>query len=159
MSVPAPVTAGVTLEIHIAASTATVWRSLTESIGEWWPGEFFIGGEEGKRSYHLEAKPGGRMYEEWESGGGLLWAQVSTVIPETMLQITGHCFPQWGGPSISYGTWQLAAEGEGCKLSFDEQTLGRVPENNVAEKQKGWDFLMETMKAHIEGNAKPAWEG
>lgn len=35
-----------------------------------WPEEFYAGGEPEKRRYHLETKPGGRMYESWEGGGG-----------------------------------------------------------------------------------------
>lgn len=148
----------VTLETTISASPETVWRALTEGIDAWWPSEFFTGGEEGKRSYHLEAEPGGRMYEEWENGG-LLWAQVVTVRPNELLQVTGHAFPEWGGPSVMFATWKLEPDGEGCTLRFDEHVLGKTPDGYAADKLKGWTFLFDSaLKAHVEGTPAPKWE-
>lgn len=148
------------LETRIAASPETVWQALTENAGEWWPPEFYIGGEEGKRSYHLEAFPGGRVYEEWDDGGGLLWGQVCNAVPAQLLQVIGYTFPEWGGPSIMFGTWKLTATDDGCILHFTEHTLGRTPEHYVAEKMKGWTFLMDgVLKAYIEGTEPPRWEG
>ncbi len=149
----------VLVETKIKASPATVWKALTDDIGLWWPAEFYIGGTEGARSYSLEARPGGRVYEEWDEGGGLLWGQVCTAVPEKMLQATGFTFPQWGGPSIGFLTWTLEADGEGCSLRFTEQTLGMSSEGNRAEKTKGWTFLFGgVLKAHVEGTPPPKWE-
>ncbi len=151
--------AEIQLEVQIAATPETVWEALTHKAGEWWPAEFYIGGEEGKRSYRLEAWPGGRVYEEWDDGGGLLWGQVCTAVPNQTLQVTGHSFPDWGGPSIMFATWKLSASGDGCTLHFSERALGETPEHYAAEKDKGWRFLMDVMKAYIEGTTPPEWEG
>lgn len=146
------------LETRIAAAPETVWEALTDKAGEWWPAEFYIGGEPGKRSYHLEAWPGGRVYEEWEGGGGLLWGQVCHAVPNQLLQVTGYTFPEWGGPSIMFGTWNLTATDHGCTVHFTEHTLGKTSEHYAAEKEKGWKFLMAVMKAHIEGTEPPGWQ-
>ncbi len=150
----------VSMETHIKASPATVWQALTDDAGKWWPAEFFIGGEEGKRSYHIEAVPGGRVYEEWEGGGGLLWGQVCHSVPEQLLQTVGYMFPEWGGPSISFMTWRLTASDNGCTLHFSEGAIGKMPDQWTAEKEKGWKFLLDgVMKAYIEGTEPPKWEG
>ncbi len=150
----------VLVETHIEAAPAVVWQALTEGIGAWWPAEFYIGGEEGGRSYHLEAHPGGRMYEEWDDGGGLLWGRVVTVIPESKLQVTSVSFPEWGGPSMSFGTWTLEEADGGCALRFTEHVLGTTPQGYLAEKHKGWSFLFAgVLKAHLEGTPLPKWEG
>ncbi len=148
------------LEIPIAAPPATLWHALTDRIGEWWPQAFYIGGEEGKRSYHLEPWPGGRVFEEWEGGGGLLWGQVWHAVTHQLLQVTGNTFPEWGGPSIMFATWQIDPADHGATLRFTEHTLGKISDTYVAEKQKGWKFLYEgVLKAHLEGTEPPAWEG
>ncbi len=150
----------ITMEVPIAASPETVWKALTDDAGEWWPAEFYIGGEAGKRSYHIEAWPGGRVYEQWEGGGGLLWGQVWHAVPGKLLQVSGNAFPEWGGPAITFITWMLAATDSGCTLHFTEHTLGKTTPNNVAEKVKGWTFLLDgVLKAYIEGTTPPAWEG
>lgn len=150
--------AEVIVEVEIEASPDKVWRELTEGIGAWWPTEFYAGGEAGKRNYHLEARPGGRMYESWNGGGGLMWGQVVTVDPGKKLQIIGSSFPEWGGPGISYGTWVLAESEQGCSLRYSESTVGRIGEGHGAEKEKGWNYLLGgALKAHVEGKPCPEW--
>ncbi len=151
--------ADVQLEVRIAASPERVWQALTDGAGEWWPAEFYIGGEEGKRSYHLEARPGGRVYEEWDSGGGLLWGLVTTAVPGQLLQVNGFSFPEWGGPSIMFAAWRLTSIDDGCSLNFTEHAVGTTPEHYAAKKEKGWTFLMDVMTAHIEGTEPPEWQG
>ena len=158
------------LEITINRPPEDVWTALTEGIGLWWPAEFYAGGEEGNREIRLEAKPGGGMVETWSAGGGLLWATVVNVEPGKRLQVTGTTFPQWGGPSIWLGTWELEAAtatgGSGARTEHAEHTVLRFIENVLAandetrgDRLKGWNYLFGgALKAHVEGREKPAWD-
>ena len=150
--------AQVSMELDIDATPERVWHALTESIGDWWPAEFFAGGQNGKRRFFLETQPGGRMYEQWDTGGGVLWGTVICSDPNVLLQVLGYSFPNWGGPSQSYNTWELKDNGSGTKLVFSESMLGRVSDGNLAEKDKGWKFLWQTLKAHLEGSVLPQWQ-
>lgn len=145
------------MAVDIAAPPAAVWRALTADINSWWPQSFFTGGTESTRRLVFEAEPGGRMYEEWDDGGGLLWAQVVAVQPDRLLQVLGHSFPNWGGPSTWYGTWEFAGDDAGTKLTFSESVVGRVPEGYADDKNKGWHFLWASLKAHLEGTEPPIW--
>lgn len=148
------------MEVRIAGSPEAVWKALTEEIGAWWPEAFYAGGEAGRRSCTLDATPGGRMLESWEGGGGLLWGTVCTVDPGRRLQVLGTTFPDWGGPSHWFGTWELEADGAATLLRFSESTLGVGAEKQAAEKDKGWRFLFEgALKAHVEGTPAPEWKG
>lgn len=153
---PAEITR-IDMETAIAASPAKVWTALTEGIGQWWPNEFYSGGEDGARRFLLEARVGGRMYEEWDNGGGVLWATVVALNPNQLLQIFGTSFPSWGGPSVLYGTWELKPSDGGTLLSFSESTVGRIADSGVAEKDKGWKFLWAALQAHVEGTSAPVW--
>ena len=146
-----------TMEIDIDAKRAVVWQSLTENIGDWWPAEFYAGGEADGRRFLLEPKPGGRMYESWDNGGGLLWATVYCVEPGQRLQVSGLSFPNWGGPSQWLGHWELSDQGAGTRLRFTEHTIGRVSDALTADKRKGWQFLWEVLEAHCTGKPAPAW--
>ncbi len=161
---PAPESARITdyaLEVRIAAPSAAVWRALTTDIARWWPSQFYCGaGGKGKPRFELEARPGGRMYEDWGDGDGLLWGTVVNVQAGKRLDIVSTSGPQWGGPSTSFGSFELAADGAGTKLRFTESSFGRVGEATVAEKDKGWRFLLEgALRAHVEGKPAPAWPG
>ena len=145
------------MAVNIAAPPADVWRALTADINHWWPQSFFTGGEESSRQLVFEATPGGRMYEQWDADSGLLWAQVVAVQPNRLLQVLGHSFPNWGGPSTWYGTWEFAGDDRGTKLSFSESVVGRVPDGYVDDKTKGWNFLWDCLRAHLEGSEPPVW--
>lgn len=145
-------------EIEIQAAPAKVWQALTENIGQWWPADFYAGGEAGERSYHLEARPGGRMYESWNAGGGVLWGTVVVVDPEKSLQVVGYETPDWGGPRQWFGSWLLTEKAGGTLVTFSESAIGKVTDTSVESKTKGWNFLWAVMKAHIEGAPAPGWE-
>lgn len=147
-----------TMELQIEASPANVWQALTESIGAWWPNEFYAGGSQDERQFSLDATPGGLMLETWDTGGGVLWGSVIGADPGKTLQVLGHTFPNWGGPNQWYGTWTLAEVPGGTKLAFSESVVGRVSEDGIEEKDKGWRFLWQTLKAHVEGQSPPVWD-
>ncbi|MDH3626523.1 MAG: SRPBCC domain-containing protein [Acidobacteriota bacterium] len=147
------------MEVRIAAPVDKVWQALTDDIGAWWPNEFYTGGDSETRTYTLEARPGGRMFEQWKNGGGTLWGTVVSLDPGKMLQVLGSSFPNWGGPTFGFGTWTLESAGDDTVLRFSESTMGRVSDQTKESKAKGWDFLFEkAMKSHLEGRPIPAWE-
>lgn len=152
------------VESVIDTDPESVWKALTEDIGEWWPTPFYTGGEPETRTFRLEAEPGGRMAEEWGDGTGILWGTVLTVDPHRHLEVVGHASPRWGGPSTWIGTWSLEPEagpdGERVRLRFRESSFGRVSDEYVADKEKGWGYLFAgVLKAYLEGTEPPVWEG
>lgn len=150
--------ATIQMEVEIDASPAQVWQALVNNIGEWWPAEFYTGGDADKRTFSIEATPGGRMFEEWGDGGGTLWGTVIALDPGKKLQILGYLFPDWGGPTQNYGTWTLQGGTDKTKMTFSETGLGNVTDDGLKQKDHGWRFLWATLKAHAEGKPLPKWE-
>ena len=134
--------ANFSMSIDIARPPNAVWEALTNRIGAWWPGEFYGGGKEGGRNFVLEAQPGGRMYETWDDGGGVLWGQVVGVKPNEQLQVLGSVFPNWGGPTQWFGTWDLTKRDAGTRLEFSEADVGTVSDASIREKDKGLDVSL-----------------
>ncbi len=149
--------ATVSLEIQINAPADVVWRTLTDRIGDWWPEEFYAGGASGERQFQLDPKPGGLMLESWNGGGGTLWGTVVSAAPARSLQVLGYVFPNWGGPTEWYGSWDLNEADGSTTLRFSESAVGAVSDASMSEKDKGWKFLWNTLKAHVEGGEKPVW--
>lgn len=149
--------AEIVMEVEIDGTPERVWQALTKNIDTWWPAEFYSGGKAGKRSFYLETRPGGGMGEVWDEGGGVLWASVIGVHPNISLQVTGTAFPAWGGPSQWLGSWELSGNGKRTKLKFIENSIGRVSDDYMADKDKGWRFLWQALKAHVEGKKPPKW--
>jgi uncharacterized protein YndB with AHSA1/START domain len=147
------------LEVAIEATPAKVWKALTEDLAAWWPAEFYTGGEDGHRTIALDAVPGGLMKETREDGAGLVWGTVMAIEPGRQLQVLGATFPNWGGPTVSFITWRVEEDGSGSRLTFEESNVGNVGAGQLAEKNKGWRFLLAAVKAHLTGEPAPAWEG
>jgi len=145
------------LEIEIDAPPAEVWKALTSNIGDWWPAEFYAGGKPESRSFQLEASVGGHMKEVWKDGGGVLWGTVVTVDPNARLQILGSLFPNWGGPALLFGTWSVATAGNKSTLTYSEHSVGHASQAGIEDKTKGWNFLLEALKSHVQGDPAPVW--
>jgi len=145
------------IEVKIDAAIDRVWTALIDEIGDWWPADFYAGGQDGSRTFMIEAKPGGRMMEVWDGGGGVLWGTVMTFEPAVRLQILGAQFPNWGGPTQSFGTWELESVGSATLLRYSEHSVGRVSDSGGEEKMVGWQFLNNSLKAHVEGTPAPTW--
>ena len=147
------------VETRIAADPATVWRALTDEMGQWWPDAFYTGGSAHGRTLRLDSRPGGAMIEDWGDGQGLMWGQVVTVDRPRKLEVIGYAFPQWGGPSTWLGTWDLQADGNATVVRFSESAVGRITEEYGADKEKGWRFLFDgALKAYVEGTEPPVWQ-
>jgi uncharacterized protein YndB with AHSA1/START domain len=144
------------LDVRIEAPRERVWRALTDDLSGWWPADTFnVGGA--SVPMRFEAKVGGRMYEDWGDGQGLLWAQVVLLRRPEQLSLIGDSFPEWGGPARSYLSWTLEADGAATVVHFVDSQLGE--RRDQADKEKGWAFLIAgCLKSHLEGRPQPAWE-
>lgn len=144
------------LEVRIEAPPARVWAVLAELFHTWWPESFNATGP--GASVRLELFPGGRVVEE-RDGGGLLWGTVVNVRRNEQLQILGDSFPQWGGPFRAYMTYTLtpSAGGDATTVRYEEERLGRVSDKTADSLDHGWAFLLQCLKAKVEGRPAPIW--
>lgn len=146
------------VEATIDADRAAVWQALTVRIHEWWPAEFYSGGDEATRRMTFDARPGGHLAEHWDGDDGGVWATVQFVERNARLEVLGTMFPRFGGPSLWFGAWELEAAGDATRLRFTEHALGRVAEKYQGDKLKGWRFLFaDALKAFVEGGPPPEW--
>lgn len=146
--------ARIELEIEIDAPGARVWQAMTGDVSSWWPREFYAGAEAAK-GYHIEPKLGGRMYEDWGDGNGLVWANVVGLDAPHWIHLVGHMAPPYAGPAINMLRLELKASGTKTKLMLSDTITGKVDEKMRLEMHDGWILLFEKgMKAYIEsGNS------
>lgn len=139
----------VALEIPIDAPRETVWRALVDETGSWWREDFFV--TKGQRRFQMEAHVGGRLYEETDSGSGLLWYTVTAIEPQESLSLVGHLAPPWGGPATSLLGFQLEDRDGGTLVKFQDHIFGVVTEATEKNMTEGWNLLLvEAWKKHCE---------
>ena len=142
------VSKNIALKITIDADRDRVWQALVEEIGVWWRKEFHV--YENSRLI-LEARPGGRLYEDVGGGAGGLWFTVMNILPPTTLELCGHLAPQWGGPATSIVRLTLEEQAGKTVLHVTDALFGCLRENAEQQIGDGWQMLFgDGLKAHVE---------
>lgn len=138
------------LEVVIAAPPARVWQALAAEVSAWWPKEFHT--SERTQRFVIETVLGGRVYEDFGGGDGLVWYSVIGVEIGRELILAGHLLPPFGGPAVTALRLTLAAKEEGTLLRVQDDRFGALAgESPVA----GWRLVFDTgLRQHVESGEK-----
>ena len=99
----------VAFEVSIRAPRDRIWTALTEETNNWWPKDFFSA--ENPAGFVIEGQLGGRVYEAWNGGGGVLWGTVVVWSPGYRMTWACEMYPDWTGPGRSFVTFDLEERG------------------------------------------------
>ena len=148
VSITEAMVASYEVSVSIESSMARVWRGFTDQLIAWWLPDFHMLGPDSIVT--LDLKPGGRMYEESESGG-LLWYTVLAFELEKSLDVFGFHTAQWGGPATSLLSYRLADDGDSTLLTLSDALMGHVSQKQVDSLYSGWtDLLTNGLKPYAE---------
>jgi DNA-binding transcriptional ArsR family regulator/uncharacterized protein YndB with AHSA1/START domain len=138
------ITAPALKEIHIEqaivikARPALVFAALTNEISTWWRAPYFH--RQDAQGIVLEPHLGGRLYEEWGDGEGLLLAIVSTIKRPYELRLSGSM--GMPGPVSGVIAFQLEEKAEGTLLKLSHHAFGEIDEQAQANYSAGWSELL-----------------
>ena len=148
-------------ETRIEASPDKVWDTLVGDVSGWWHEAYYtnpLGSSQG--GYHIEPTLGGRMFEDWGDGQGLIWGTVIGVETNRFLQILGDSTAEWGGPSRNCITIRLEEDGDATVFKFHSSFFGRVNEATTRSLDEGWQFLFDQcLKRYVETGSIEGAEG
>jgi len=140
----------VRLEIPIKANAEKVWHSLVTEIDLWWSKDFLV---TNPKAFVLEARVGGRVFEDGGDGSGGVWFTVHTLIPNTRLRLVGHLFPEYGGPATTLLTIDLEEKGNETLLKLEDSLFGVLSEGAEADIEGGWKMLFDDgLRKHVESS-------
>jgi uncharacterized protein YndB with AHSA1/START domain len=139
----------VELEISIKAPVERVWKALVAETGVWWRRDFCT--DAAAKDFVIEPVLGGKMYEDWGKGEGLVWATVTGVKAPTMLELAGVSSPAWGGPNTHYHSFRLEQRGDATVVRFSDAMHGRTDDGLATSLREGWLLLLnEALRGHCE---------
>jgi len=139
----------------MAAPPARVWKALTGQVSSWWHPGFFS--RKGALAFVVEPKVGGRVYEDWGNGQGLVWYTVIGLVENELLQLMGDLDANNGGPARLHTTFRLRGEGKGTVVRLEECAFGRVDEKVKKSLEAGWKILIDgCLRVFAETGAAPA---
>jgi uncharacterized protein YndB with AHSA1/START domain len=137
------------LEFPIAAPPERVWNALVRETGRWWPRGFYSDAR--ATNMVFEPRLGGRLYEDWGEGRGRTWFTIETFDPPRVLEMAGHLYPAYGGPSVTLVRLEFVEEGKGTRLKLMDAVCGRVEEGTKKSLEEGWKALFGAgLKSFVE---------
>lgn len=140
--------ANVELAIDIAAAPRRVWKALFAEISDWWLKDFYAGPA---TAFVFEAKLGGRLYEDWGDGNGLVWYTVTGIERNRSVLLQGWLTSAFGGPATTLLEIKLHAKGKSTHLELSDTVFGNVGESKRAQTEAGWRMLLvDGLKRHVE---------
>jgi uncharacterized protein YndB with AHSA1/START domain len=141
----------VELEITIHAELERVWKGLVKETTFWWPKDFYAGPK--AKGFYIEAKLGGKMYEDWGDKSGVIWYDVFAVDPPHSLDLRG-CLAVPYGPALSLLQIKLSAVAGGTVLRLSDTVFGVSSRDDQESKRDGWKQVFENgLKKYVETHA------
>ena len=139
----------VELEVKIDAPPGQVWDAMVNRTTHWWRRDFYTNPD--TKGFHIEPRPGGRMYEDWGGDNGAIWAIVLTVDAPRRIQFMGHLTSQYGGPAHSIIQFAVEAAGKGSLVKISDSIFGNLSEDQAGKMDEGWRMLFEgALKPYVE---------
>lgn len=140
------------VEVSISAPPARVWDAFVQETDAWWRPDFRT--DPKTRSVLLEAKVGGRLYEDYGEGDGLLWGTVVLIKTGERLDLVGVSGPEWGGPHTGYHSFTFQEVDDATVVRLVDTYHGFVSEKTRSSLEEGWKLLIgEGLKPYVEGKA------
>ena len=140
----------VEMEIPINARKAKVWKALIDDTTLWWPKNFYTSPK--AKGFYIEPKLGGRMYEDWGGGNGLIWYTVFAIDAPDVIHLSGCMTPPYG-PSHNLLVLRLEEKDGVTLVKLSDSTIGKVTDK--CDKEAGWKELFEgSFKPYAESKRK-----
>ena len=131
-------TGSYSLEITIAAAHGRVWQALTAESSAWWPKDFHTSAR--TQRFVIEPVLGGRAYEDFGGGDGLIWYSVIGIEVGRELILAGHLLPPFGGPAVTALRLTLSAQENSTLLRIQDDRFGVLGGDSPVE---GWQFVFD----------------
>ena len=136
------------IDVNIAVKPDRVWKALASEASAWWPMDF-VTSEQTKR-FVIEATLGGRAFEDFGDGDGLVWYTVIGVDAGRELILAGHLLPPFGGPAMTALRLTISADGRGSILKVRDDRFGVLGGDPPSE---GWRLVFDNgLRQYLESS-------
>lgn len=134
-------------EVHIDAPPERVFEGLVTDISAWWGPAHVFSPE--ARDVVLEPRLGGRFYEDWGEGEGVLYATVTRIRRPAELGLNGPLGMR--GAVVGRVMITLERQGTTTVVRLSHRVVGEVTEKTRQAYDSGWQTLLgQGLKPYVE---------
>lgn len=133
-------------DIHINASPERVFDILTQQTASWWRDPYV---QRAGSPIHMEPYIGGRLFEDWGNGDGILLGTIVRVEPPEIVRLIGTV----GIKGIVQGNviFEIKPTDSGSVLKLSHRAFGEITDDVRSSYTGGWHTLLaENLKAIAE---------
>jgi len=128
---------------EVALDQAHAWEYYFNQIKAWWPKEYHTSPK--TKRFFIQTMIGGKVFEDFGEGQGLVWGDVIGVDYPESLQIRGNLTKAFGGPAVTYEKISFESIDAGrTKVIYTCDFAGEVAESAVKSLEKGWQDLIQS---------------
>lgn len=139
----------VQFDVQLNAGIDTVWNCLINDAPKWWSSDFYTNAK--TKAFYIEGRIGGKAYEDFGNGEGLIWSEVIGVDAPNSLQMKALLMPEFGGPATSIIAIRLESDQSGTMLTLSDTLFGAVNESTAAQIEAGWKMIYgKAFKAYVD---------
>jgi uncharacterized protein YndB with AHSA1/START domain len=136
---------------HQNGTPARVFEAITRNIQAWW-GKPYLQSPNIKVLI-LEPMIGGRFYEDWRDGQGVLWATVTLLKQDRLVELTRPI--AMSGVAHGIVRFELTEEGDATRVKLSHRAIGEVGKDDEAGYTTGWhDLVCVRLKAFVESGTR-----
>lgn len=117
------------------------WEFYFNQISSWWPKEYYTSPR--TKRFIIDTCVGGKAYEDYGEGGGLVWGDVIGVDYPRTLQMRGNLTKEFGGPVISFEKFLFEETEDGTRLTYSVDFVGTINERSIKSLKDGWKDLLQ----------------
>jgi len=123
-------------EIKIKASADKVFAHLTGDVSPWWDHSF----SEKPKAIVLEPKVGGRFFEDFGNGNGVIYCTVMHIVKNKKLVLQGAM--GMAGAVFGNISFDLDEQDGATVLKLSHHAFGEVTEDHKKNYAGGWQALL-----------------
>ena len=131
----------VRVEIKLPFDAGHTWEYLFNQINHWWPKSYYT--SERTKRFCIHTVVGGKMYEDFGEGDGLIWGEVIGCDFQRSLDLRGQLTRAFGGPLLTLERFEIIPSESASSLIYTCDFIGNVPESTITSLQRGWDDLIK----------------
>lgn len=141
--------ANFSVQVTVPVNSAHAWEFLFNQIDAWFDKEYHTSPQ--TKRFVFETYLGGRVYEDFGEGDGLIWANVIGCDYLHTIDMRGYLARRFGGPATTLERFVFENVDAGCQVTYEMDLLGDVNDKTVAQLKEGWeDILQKKYKTYCE---------
>lgn len=132
------------IEVHtdIELDCPHAWEYYFNQINGWWPKEYHTSPK--TKRFIIETIIGGKAFEDFGEGQGLIWGDVIAVDYPHTLQMRGNLTKEFGGPVVTFEKISFVQQGpDATRVTYTCDFVGEVSDSSINSLEKGWKDLIQ----------------